>query len=111
MVGKFKFNNKPTEIDGIRFPSKKEAKRYTELTMMQKGGAIRDLQMQVTYQLIGSQKGEHRKELPLKYIADFVYTNRDGTQIVEDVKGVRSKDYVMKRKLMLMVHGISIFET
>ena len=97
------------------FDSKKELKRYHELTLLEKAGHISDLRRQVTYELIPSQKGEDGKtiERPVKYIADFVYTdNRTGQTIVEDTKSpvTKTKDYIIKRKLMLYIHGIRIKE-
>ena len=68
---KLKYNNIKTVIDGITFASKRESKRYSELKLMQAGNLISDLQLQVSYVLIAAQKGGIRKELALKYIADF----------------------------------------
>ena len=76
-------------------------------------GEIEDLQRQVKYPLVPSQKDEHGNviERPINYIADFVYRDlRTGKTVVEDVKGVRTKEYIIKRKLMLWVHGIRIEE-
>jgi hypothetical protein len=94
-----KYNNVKVEIDGIKFDSKREAKRYSELRLMANGQAITNLQLQVPFELIPAQKGGLRKELPMKYIADFVYYE-NGKRVIEDTKGVKTKDYVIKRKLM-----------
>lgn len=94
-----KYKNIKVEIDGIKFDSKREGKRYTELKMLERGKVISDLQLQVPFKLIPSQKGGLRKELPMRYIADFVYIE-NGQQVIEDTKGVKTKDYVIKRKLM-----------
>lgn len=73
-------------------------------------GVISDLKMQVPFELIPSQKRDGKTvERPVKYIADFVYT-QDGETIVEDAKGMRTKEYIIKRKLMLMRYGIRIRE-
>lgn len=104
-----KFGNVKTVIDGIKFDSKREAKRYSELKMLERGKAISDLQLQVPYVLIPSQKGVERNELPVKYIADFVY-KQNGQLVVEDAKGFREPLYVVKRKLMLEKYNISIKE-
>lgn len=113
-----KYGSKKIEIDGIVFDSKKEAKRFQELSLMEASGAIQNLQRQVKYVLIPSQydgwydKGKFKKkcvERECTYIADFVY-EQDGKRIVEDTKGFRTKDYIIKRKLMLHVHGIKIKE-
>lgn len=121
-----KYKSTKTEVNGIVFDSKKEAKRYSELLMLQSAGLISDLQMQVKYVLIPAQreqsnevysKGKNKGmlkpgrviEKECAYIADFVYTE-NGVLKVEDTKGFRTKDYIIKRKLMLYVHGIRVVE-
>lgn len=111
-----KYGNKKTTVDGIEFDSKKEAARWQKLRLLEKVGAISDLQIQVKYQLIPSQrKPSGGAERPIFYIADFVYT-KDGKTVVEDVKGYRNPQsagyakFVIKRKLMLYLHGIEIRE-
>lgn len=98
-MSKFKYNNIKVTIDDIKFDSKREAKRYTELKMLERGKVISNLQLQVAFELIPSQKGGLRKELPMKYLADFVYIE-NGKQVIEDTKGVKTADYIIKRKLM-----------
>jgi len=92
------------------YHSKKEAKRGDELKLMQFAGEIENLREQVPYVLIPAQEGERS----IKYVADFVYWDkRTNEEIVEDVKSNITKkldSYVMKRKLMLYVHGIKIKE-
>lgn len=121
-----KYKNTKINVDGMTFDSKKEAKRYQELSLLQKAGEISGLQTQVRYVLIPSQRevseevytrGENKgKNKPGKllerectYVADFVYY-KDGKVIVEDTKGFRTKEYIIKRKLMLYVHHIQIKE-
>lgn len=109
-----KFGNKKYTIDGIEFDSKKESKRYCELKMLERAGAIQDLQLQVPFILIPAQylevNGKNKcVERACKYIADFVYTE-NGKQIVEDAKGFRTDVYKIKRKLMLYKFGIRIRE-
>ena len=116
-----KYGNKKTTVDGITFDSLKEAKRYKELSLMQHSGAIQDLQMQVKYILIPAQReadtvgargGIHKGKLierECTYVADFVY-KENGETVVEDTKGFRTKDYLLKRKMMLFFHGIKIRE-
>lgn len=100
-----KFNASKTEIDGIVFDSKKEAKRYKELQLLLKAGVIGLLQLQVPYEL--NEGGSHS----LKYVADFVYIRTDtGEKVVEDTKGFRTTIYKKKRKLMKKIHGIEIRE-
>ena len=87
------------------YDSKKEAKRGTELKLLEKSGLITDLREQVKYQVIPKQDGERAAH----YIADFAYMT-NGNLVVEDVKGFKTADYVLKRKLMLYVHGIKVVE-
>ena len=107
-----KYNNKKITVDGQIFDSKKEANRYKELRLLEKEGAIKDLRMQVKFTLIPAQRDEATGkvvERECSYKADFVY-EEDGKTVVEDVKGFRTKEYVIKRKLMLWRYGIRIRE-
>lgn len=105
-----KYGNRKTEVDGIRFDSKKEAVRYWELKMLERAGKISDLERQVKYVLIPAQYLDGKlKERQCVYVADFRYLE-DGQVVVEDTKGVRTKDYIIKRKLLLKVYGIAIKE-
>ena len=116
MRGYRKYQNQPVSVDNIRFPSRKEANRYKELQLLQKAGKIENLRLQVAYELIPAQYAEvdgKKKciERATKYIADFVYYDKEAGQwIVEDAKGVRTDTYKLKRKLMLSVYGIRIHE-
>lgn len=94
-----------TDGDG-RFDSIAENRRWKELNLLLRAGLISDLRRQVRYELIPKQG----KERAVFYIADFVYTEK-GETVVEDVKGVRTKEYIIKRKLMLWRYGILIRET
>jgi hypothetical protein len=99
-----KYNNKRTEIDGITFDSKREARRYQELKMLQLTGDIQDLILQPSFDLI-VQGGR----VIGKYYADFKY--RQGNRvIVEDVKGVRTDVYRLKKRIVEAVHNIKITE-
>lgn len=104
--GRSKFGNIPTRIDNVTFHSKKEAHRYLELKAMQEGGLISDLELQPSFDLkVNDVK-------VCRYIADFQYRDRSTDEvIVEDVKGVRTKEYQIKARLMLAVHGIEVKET
>lgn len=105
-----KFRNVKTVIDGVKFDSKAESRRYLELNLMQQAGLIFDLQMQIKYTLIARQKrADGVTELPVFYVADFQYFEK-GKLVVEDVKGVKTPVYIVKRKLMLEKHGITIKE-
>ena len=105
-----KYGNRKVHAEGLTFDSKKEYSRWLELKLLQRAGEIRDLNRQVKFELIPVQKdGKRVIERACIYIADFVYTE-GGEMVVEDVKGKRTADYIIKRKLMLWVHGIRIKE-
>lgn len=107
-----KYNNKKTVIDGITFDSKKEAARWCELKKMEEAGEISCLCRQVPFVLINGEKGPDGKKLrPMKYVADFVYYDKDENQIVEDSKGMKTAVYKLKKRLMWHIHGIAILET
>ncbi len=127
-MAKSKYLAKKVEVDGIRFDSKKEANHYLELKEQERQGLISDLQMQVPFVLIPAQYEEvveytpktHKEKIVKKllekslvYFCDFRYT-RDGKVVVEDVKGYRNSTayavFVIKRKLMLYIHGIRVVE-
>lgn len=99
-----KYRNKPTSIEGMRFASRKEAKRYQELCILQSIGEISKLQTQVTFPLVVNN------ELICKYRADFVYDEK-GKRIVEDSKGFKTPEYKIKAKLMKACLGIEVMET
>lgn len=119
-----KYLNRRCEINGMVFDSRKEARRYCELLLLVNGNYIKNLQRQVKYVLIPAQyevverydkSGKRLKdskkliERECSYVADFVY-EEDGKTVVEDTKGMKTKDYIIKRKLMLHTHGIRIRE-
>lgn len=105
-----KYNNRKVTVDGLVFDSRKEYIRYRELALLQRAGQVSDLKRQAKFELIPSQKvGGKVVERACTYVADFVYTE-NGKTVVEDTKGFRTKDYIIKRKLMLFVHGIQIKE-
>ena len=116
-----KYHNKKVGYNGEYFDSLKEYRRFCELSLLEKAGEITDLKRQVKFELIpaqyepgtiGARGGVKRGKLlerEVSYIADFVYTHRE-KQVVEDTKGFRTADYIIKRKLMLWVHGIRINE-
>ena len=117
-----KYANQKTTVLGETFDSKREFRRYQELILLQKAGRISDLRRQVPFELIPSQRepdqygvrGGIRKrgkviEKSVSYVADFVY-RENGETVVEDAKGVRTEKYIIKRKLMLWVHGIRVRE-
>ena len=116
-----KYNAKKAVVDGIEFDSKKEARRYVILKSREQAGEINGLRRQVEFVLIpahfepdkvgprgGIIKGKVI-ERKCSYIADFVYTE-NGEVVVEDTKGIRTKDYVIKRKMLYHFYGLKIRE-
>lgn len=103
--------NKYGAIRSGGYDSRKEHKRAAQLKLMQRAGIISNLREQVKYVLIPTQRdyAGNLLERECSYYADFVY-DRSGKTIVEDTKGVRTPEYRIKRKLMLLVYGISIKE-
>ena len=110
-----KYRAQKVSVCGMEFDSKKEAHRWFVLRGKEQAGEIQALRRQVEFVLIPAQKIRGRKggERPISYIADFVY-ERDGKTVVEDVKGYKRGGayavFVMKRKLMLYIHGIVVSE-
>lgn len=121
-----KYKSHKITVDGETFDSKKEYKRFCELSLLQKAGKITDLQRQVKYELIPAQyesferygkngkrlkDGKRCVEKSVVYNADFVY-KMDGKTVVEDTKSkaTKTKDYIIKRKLLLYIKGIKIHE-
>ena len=105
-----KYGTQKTTVDGFTFDSNAEAHRYTELIALQNLGIIKHLQRQKPYFLVkGGKWTNGKKYSPVKYVADFVY-EVDGELIVEDVKGFKTRDYIIKKKLMKERYGIEIAE-
>lgn len=106
-----KYGNTKVTDAGITFDSKAEHKRWLYLAALERAGEIRGLRMQVPFELIPAQvTPSGKKERPTLYLADFVYTDRAGCQVVEDVKGAVTPEFRLKRKLMLWRHGIEVKE-
>jgi hypothetical protein len=108
-----KFGNKKVLVDGIWFDSKKEAKRYQDLKLLQAAKLIRNLMLQQVFDLAHSVVIQGRKRPPLRYKADFTYFDdrQQGAFVVEDCKGFKTEGYKIKRHLMKSVHGIDILES
>lgn len=110
-------NTKVINDDGIKFDSKKEARRYQALLLMQRAGEIKDLELQPRFSLVKGVKfsGDARAKPDIRYTADFAYTDtKTGERIIEDVKSPVTKkktDYRMRRHMMLAIHGIEVLET
>ena len=107
-----KYRNDVIQTEDGRFDSRREYKRWCELKLLQRAKVIQDLRRQVSFTLIPAQKDKDTGkvvERECKYVADFVYT-MDGKTVVEDTKGMKTPEYIIKRKLMLEKHGIKIEE-
>lgn len=102
---KSKYGNKGVEFDGKKFDSKRECARYIHLRVLLKQGLISDLRLQVPYEL--NEGGTHS----LKYLADFVYKDETGKEVVNDSKGCRTAVYKKKKRLMKQIYNIEILET
>lgn len=118
-----KYHNKITYVDGIKFDSGREADYYVIYKNLQRNGKISNLRMQVPFELIPAVYREEVKHLKTKdkivqrciqksthYYADFVYDDIDGKTHVIDVKGRRTKEYSLKKKMMLAFKNIEIEE-
>ena len=100
-----KYRNRRATVDGQTFDSRKEARRYLELQLLARAGEITGLTRQQSYRL------EVNGVLVCSYRPDFEYRTKDGTKVVEDVKGVKTQTYKLKKKLMKAIYGITITET
>lgn len=109
--GRSKYKARKTVVDGITFDSKREAERYIELREMESSGGISNLQRQVRIELVPpfDRNGQHFRGI--YYVADFVYTGADGNIVWEDVKGMKTSVYLIKRKLVAYRYGMNIKET
>lgn len=122
-VSRNKYGNTKIRCNGETYDSKKEYQRACELSLLERAGRIANLRRQVKFLLIPTQRepdeigprGGVKKgkviEHEVAYLADFVYTDLEtGETVVEDTKGIRTKDYIIKRKLMLYIHNIKVRE-
>jgi hypothetical protein len=120
-MAKNKYNNKKVVIDGIKFDSKKEASQYIYYKHQKAKSEIKDFKMQVPFELIPSQKDFRTQRIIERaciYRCDFVINNLDGSTEYIEVKGwdkkkrkfITTKDYIIKRKLMLYKYGIKLKE-
>lgn len=110
-MSKSKYGNRKVKRDGMVFDSIKEYTRYHELKLLERAGKIIHLKRQVPFSVIPPQRDEEGKviERGVKYIADFTYIE-NGELVVEDTKGFKTPEYIIKRKLLLKEHGIRIRE-
>ena len=97
-----KYHNKKVEYNGIKFDSIKEMRHYVALKELEKLGYIKDLQLQVKFELQPSFKYNNATIRAITYIADFVYYNvQENKTIVVDVKGFKTKEYLLKKKMFM----------
>ena len=109
--GRSKYGNRRVTEGNLTFDSKAEHRRWHQLLVLQRACEITELQRQVRYELIPATVGpDGKKHRATAYVADFVYRTKDGKVVVEDVKGVVTPEFKLKRKLMLERHGIEVQE-
>ena len=101
---KSKYSSAKTDVDGIRFDSKKEAEFYAELKLREKAGEISDLRLQPRYLLQEAFKHDGKQYREIEYVADFEYIE-NGETVVIDVKGFKTAVYMLKKKLFLYKYG------
>lgn len=105
MGRKNKYNAKKITIDGHNFPSEREAERYCELKLFLRAKEIKNLELQPRFLLqdgfVDKEGNEHKK---IEYVADFMYVDKSGKTVVEDVKGVLTDVYKLKKKMFLKIY-------
>lgn len=100
-----------TEVDGIKFASKREAARYCELKLLQKAGEIKELELQPKFPIRLIARGHDRPVVAFTYVADFRYREGPrGLLVIEDVKGMRNRMYQLKKKCVELQYDIRIRE-
>lgn len=107
-----KYGAQPTTIDGIRFASKAEARRYCELKLLEKAGEIRELELQPRYELLAwPGRCDRTRAVVGHYVADFRYRKGPtGLLVIEDVKGMKTALYRWKKKHFESQYGLEITE-
>jgi len=111
-----KYRAQPIEVDGIRFASRREARRYEALKLLVRAGEIVDLELQPswTFEVDGRPLVIRSAGYPngrrVRYVADFAYQDLSGGYVVEDAKGMQTPAYKLKRALMELHHGIVVRE-
>lgn len=100
-----KYGAHKTTIDGHTFDSAREAERYCELKVMAKAGVIKHLELQPSFPLQDGFECKGKKYRPIIYKADFAYTDEHGEYVVEDVKGMETDVFKLKRKMFIKKYG------
>jgi hypothetical protein len=93
-----KYRNVKTTVDGIKFDSQAEANRYCELKLLERAGRIKDLKLQPKFPILPGYDKNGKKIRPIYYIGDFAYIE-NGNKVVEDVKGMETKEFKLKKKM------------
>jgi hypothetical protein len=108
---KSKFGNKKVVVDGVTFDSEGEYSHYCKLKLLERTGQIRNLKHHVSFELIPSQIICGKRERGSSYEADFVYEKSpDWKTVIEDYKGYRTDEYILKRKMMKYLLKLEVVE-
>lgn len=111
-ISRSKYRNQRVMWNGMAFDSQAEYERYQQLLLLLQAKHISNLMRQVSFELAPSVVIDGKPKRALRYVADFQYIEvASGKTIVEDVKGMLTQAYIIKRHLMMSVHGITILET
>lgn len=102
---KSKYKAVKTKVNGIKFDSKKEARRYKELKILEKADEIKSLELQPRFLLQEKFKYNGKTVRKIEYVADFRYIDEKGNTVVEDVKGMKTEVYKIKKKIFLKIYG------
>ena len=105
-----KFGAIKTTVDNIKFDSKAEARRYVDLKLLLRTGKIKDLKLQPRYEILPGYTIEGKRVRPTFYKPDFEYLDESGKKIVEDVKGVKTRDYQLRKKMFEIRYKIKVTE-
>ena len=110
MSSRSKYGARKTTVDGITFDSHKEAERYIELRLLQRAGKITKLKLQPEYELLPGFTVDGIRHRKTVYRADFEYVDERGKTVVEDVKGMKTDVYRLKKKLFAWKYKMNITE-
>lgn len=105
-----KYGAKKALRGAIVFASQAEARRYDTLSLLERAGQISGLTLQEKFELVPPQIIDGKKERAVSYVADFSYYDQSGKKIVEDVKGMKTREYILKRKLLHYRYGVAVKE-
>ncbi len=106
-----KFHATRTEVDGIAFQSKREARRWQQLRILEAAKQIRNLRRQVPYPIVVVNLETGEIVTVSRYFADFVYEDLTGAEVIEDAKGFKTETYKLKKRLVEAQYGVRIYES